>query len=62
MYILVLQFYAPWCGHCRKLEPIYHQVYLDLKNSPIRVAKLDATKFGSIASDYEVRGYPTIKL
>lgn len=57
----LLKFYAPWCGHCRRLEPIYHQVYLGLKGSPIIVAKVDATKYPSLASAYDVRGYPTIK-
>lgn len=57
----LVEFYAPWCGHCRKLEPIYHQVYLELKNSPITVAKVDATRFTRLASEYEVRGYPSIK-
>jgi thioredoxin domain-containing protein 10 len=57
----LVKFYAPWCGHCRKLEPTYHQVYLELKNSKITVAKVDATRFTRLASEFDVHGYPTIK-
>uniref|UniRef100_A0A803YAG6 protein disulfide-isomerase n=1 Tax=Meleagris gallopavo TaxID=9103 RepID=A0A803YAG6_MELGA len=57
-------FYAPWCGHCKKLEPVWNEVGIEMKNmgSPVRVGKMDATSFSSIASEFGVRGYPTIKL
>ena len=59
---LCFQFYAPWCGHCRKLEPIYHSVWIQLRHTSIRVSKIDATRYANIASEFDVRGYPTIKL
>ena len=41
-----LQFYAPWCGHCKNLEPIWEEVDLELKQtSSIVTAKLDCTKY-----------------
>ncbi|XP_048748970.1 protein disulfide-isomerase TMX3-like [Ostrea edulis] len=57
----LVEFYAPWCGHCKKLEPIYHQVSVTLKSHPVRVAKLDCTRFSSVASAFDVAGFPTIK-
>uniref|UniRef100_K1PQT9 Protein disulfide-isomerase TMX3 n=1 Tax=Magallana gigas TaxID=29159 RepID=K1PQT9_MAGGI len=54
-------FYAPWCGHCKKLEPIYRQVADTLKSHPVKVAKIDCTRFSSIASVFDVSGFPTIK-
>ncbi|XP_060756045.1 protein disulfide-isomerase TMX3-like [Neoarius graeffei] len=62
--IWLVDFYAPWCGYCKKLEPIWYEVGAELKNSgsPVRVGKMDATAYSGIASEYGVRGYPTIKL
>ncbi|KAM9285932.1 protein disulfide-isomerase TMX3 isoform 3-T3 [Cariama cristata] len=62
--IWLVDFYAPWCGHCKKLEPVWNEVGLEMKNmgSPVKVGKMDATSFSSIASEFGVRGYPTIKL
>ncbi|XP_071091730.1 protein disulfide-isomerase TMX3-like [Haliotis cracherodii] len=57
----LVQFYAPWCGHCKKLEPIFHQVFRELRSTPIRVGKIDATRFSSVSSEFDVRGFPTIK-
>lgn len=41
------QFYAPWCGYCKKLEPIWYEVGAELKSSgsPVRVGKMDATAY-----------------
>lgn len=62
--IWLVDFYAPWCGYCKKLEPVWEEVGLELKTSgsPVRVGKMDATAFSGMASEFGVRGYPTIKL
>jgi len=57
-----VMFYAPWCGHCKKLEPIWHQVSQSLHSSNIRVSKVDCTRFPSVASEYNVKGFPTLLL
>ena len=58
----LIEFYAPWCGHCKKLEPIYEEVGKHFLNSNIHVVKVDATKYTRSANNFEVRGYPTIIL
>ncbi|XP_042031536.1 protein disulfide isomerase-like 5-2 [Salvia splendens] len=62
-YVFV-DFYAPWCGHCKRLAPELDKaarVLAGLK-PPVVVAKVDADKYRKLGSKHDVDGYPTLKV
>lgn len=60
-YDVFVDLYAPWCGHCRKLEPSYKALANRLKHvKSLRIAKMDATR--NELDNVVIRGYPTILL
>lgn len=60
-YLLVL-FYAPWCGHCKKFHPEYEKAATVLRKENLYLAKVDATVEKKLAEKFEIQGFPTVKL
>lgn len=58
----MLKFYAPWCGHCKKMAPAYNSFAKDMKGL-IVVAAMDCTQppNTSLCGRYAQEGYPTLK-
>ncbi|KAK1924429.1 thioredoxin-like protein [Papiliotrema laurentii] len=58
----LVEFYAPWCGHCKNLAPTYEQLADAFPTDKVIIAKTDADGVGrSLGSRFGVTGFPTLK-
>ena len=61
-YVFV-KFFAPWCGHCRKMAPEFSKLAERMhEEGGVPIAKLDVTKARSIGNRYDIKGFPTLIL
>ncbi|XP_076935649.1 protein disulfide-isomerase-like [Bidens hawaiensis] len=63
---IVVEFFAPWCGHCKNLAPEYEKAasVLSSHDPPVALAKVDANAEENkpLAEQFEIQGFPTIKI
>lgn len=61
---LMVEFYAPWCGHCKQFAPEYSKAAEELKlkgEGYVPLAKVDATTSDALAQRFGIQGFPTVK-
>jgi protein disulfide-isomerase A6 len=59
--IWMIEFYAPWCGHCKTLEPEYKEAATKLKGVA-KLGKVDATVHKNLNNRFDIKGFPTLKI
>ncbi|OWF53859.1 Thioredoxin domain-containing protein 5 [Mizuhopecten yessoensis] len=61
--VTFVKFYAPWCGHCKRLAPVWDQLSTKfIGSSFIRLGKVDCTTEKLLCTLHKVRAYPTLLL
>jgi protein disulfide-isomerase A6 len=59
----LVEFFAPWCGHCKNLAPVYEELASTFAHAgdKVSIGKVDADEHKSLGKRFGVQGFPTLK-
>lgn len=59
----LVEFFAPWCGHCKSLAPVYEELAHAFEHAKdkVQIAKVDADAEKSLGKRFGIQGFPTLK-
>ena len=62
--VMLLMFYAPWCGYCKKFSPDFREAAGELHHYGVTFAKIDTTnpENANLKKQFGISSYPTLKI
>ncbi|KAI9001015.1 protein disulfide isomerase [Trametes punicea] len=60
--LMLVEFFAPWCGHCKALAPHYEEAATELKQKGIKLAKVNCVDEADFCQSNGIQGYPTLRV